>query len=121
MENSLFPIKIEMHIIFAVVAAAIFIMQFIRLRKKYYLVLAIAVPATLLAYLIDSRAFFYGLGIAEGAALIAALILSKTTDRDKAEPESTETPSGNIAESTEMAEETAEAPAEQETAGEIEA
>lgn len=89
MENTLFPIKMEMHIIFAVVATLIFIVQFIRLRKKYHLVLAAAIPATLLAYVIDSRAFFYGLGIAEAAALIAALVLCKTIDRDPPEPETT--------------------------------
>ena len=85
MENTLFPIEMKVHIIYALISLFVFGMQFIRLRKKYHLVLAIAVPASLLAYVIDSRAFFYALGIAEGAALIAALVLAKTVDRDKDE------------------------------------
>lgn len=83
MENTLFPIEMKVHIIFALISLFVFGMQFIRLRKKYHLLLAIAIPASLLAYVIDSRVFFYALGIAEGAALIAALVLAKTVDRDK--------------------------------------
>ncbi len=83
MDNTLFPIEMKMHIIFALIALFVFGMQFIRLRKKYHLVLACAVPASLLAYVFDNRVFFYVLGFAEAAALIAALVLAKTVDRDK--------------------------------------
>ncbi len=83
MENTLFPISMEMHIGFALLALFVFGLQFIRLRKKYYLVLAIAIPCSLLAYVIEGMTFFYALGIAEGAALLLALILAKTVDRDR--------------------------------------
>lgn len=95
MENTLFPISMEMHIGFALFALFVFGLQFIRLRKKYYLVLAAAIPCSLLAYVVDNTTFFYALGIAEGAALLLALILAKTVDRDKAPAE---TPKAEIAE-----------------------
>ncbi len=85
MENTLFPISMEMHIGFALFALFVFGLQFIRLRKKYYLVLAAAIPCSLLAYVVDNTTFFYALGIAEGAALVLAFILAKTVDRDKEE------------------------------------
>lgn len=83
MENQLFPIRPEVHIIFAIAAFFIFGMQFIRLRKKFYLVLAIAVPCSLLPYVIEGTGFFYGIGVAEAIALVAAFVMSKTIDRDK--------------------------------------
>lgn len=95
MENTLFPISMEMHIGFALFALFVFGLQFIRLRKKYYLVLAAAIPCSLLAYVVDNTTFFYALGIAEGAALLLALILAKTVDRDKTPAE---TPKAEIAE-----------------------
>ncbi len=83
MENTLFPISMEMHIGFALIALLVFGLQFIRLRKKYYLLLAIAIPCSLLAYVIDNTTFFYALGIAEAIVLLIAFILAKTVDRDK--------------------------------------
>lgn len=106
MENTLFPISMEMHIGFALLALLVFGLQFIRLRKKYYLVLAVALPCSLLAYVIKDMTFFYALGIAEGVALLVAFILAKTVDRDK-------NPKEEPAEEQESA--TAEADAPQET------
>ncbi len=83
MENTLFPISMEMHIGFALAALLVFGLQFIRLRKYYYLVLAVAMPCSLLAYVFDNTTFFYALGIAEAAALLLAFVLSKTVDRDR--------------------------------------
>ncbi len=84
MENSLFPIKLGVHIVFALAALLVFGIQFIRFRKKYHLVLAIAIPLTLLPYLAENNmSLFYGVGVFEAAALIASLILAKTVDRDK--------------------------------------
>lgn len=85
MDRTLFPISPEMHIVLVIVAFTVFGLQFIRLRKKYQLLLAIAMPCTLLPYAIDNRTFFYVLGLLEAVALIAALILAKTVDRDPAE------------------------------------
>jgi hypothetical protein len=87
MINTLYPIELKMHIILVLLAVLVFGLQFIRLRKKYYLVLAVAMPLSLLPYLVDSDAFFYGIGIVEALALIGALVLAKAVDRDPKEPE----------------------------------
>ncbi len=91
MENSLFPIKLGIHIIFALASLLVFGIQFLRYRKKYHLVLAIAIPLTLLPYLAeDNMALFYGVGAVDAIALIGALILAQTVDRDPEEEEAAE-------------------------------
>ncbi len=86
--NSLFPIKMGMHVFLGLLALLVFGLQFIRYRKWHYLVLAIAFPCTLLPYLVDSMSFFYGLGVGEFAALILSFVLSCTIDKTKdPEPE----------------------------------
>ena len=83
MDNSFFPITLPLHIILAMLALLVFGMQFIRYRKSHHLILAIALPCTLLPYLSDNQTFFYMIGVFEGAALILSVILSHTIDRDK--------------------------------------
>ncbi len=76
LENSVFPLPVKSHIIFCVIAVAFFLLQFIRLRYRYQLVLAAAVPATLLVYVSDNRTWFYGVGVLEICLLLLALVLA---------------------------------------------
>lgn len=85
MDNSFFPISMGLHITLALLALLVFGMQFIRYRKSHHLILAIALPCTLLPYLSDNQTFFYMVGVFEGVALILAAILSQTLDRDRTE------------------------------------
>lgn len=82
-DNSLFPIGMGMHIFLGMLALLVFGLQFIRYRKIHYLILAIALPCTLLPYLVNSMDFFYGLGVVEFLAVISAGILAITVDREK--------------------------------------
>ena len=82
-DNSLFPIHMGMHIVLGMLALLVFGLQFIRYRKSHHLVMAIALPCTLLPYLVDSMSFFYGLGVVEFIALILAFVLSVTVDKNK--------------------------------------
>ncbi|MCR4647156.1 MAG: hypothetical protein K5695_17415 [Oscillospiraceae bacterium] len=83
MDTSYFPIRIELHIVLALLAFLVFGLQFIRYHKSHHLILAIALPCTLLPYLFDSKAVFYAIGIGELVALALALVLSQTLDKDK--------------------------------------
>lgn len=83
MDNSYFPIRLEVHMVLALLALLVFGMQFIRFRKSHHLILAVALPCTLLPYLSDDKTFFYAVGIAEAVALVLAFVLSQTIDRDK--------------------------------------
>jgi hypothetical protein len=116
MENSLFPIKFQVHIVLALLALLVFGLQFIRFRKSHHLVLAIAFPCTLLPYLTDNMTFFYMVGLGEAAALLMALIMAKTVDKPKKVKETSagsaaysELPENVQTAQTDVAEEDAEA------------
>lgn len=83
MDTSYFPIRFELHIILALLALLVFGMQFIRFRKSHHLILAIALPCTLLPYLSTNATLFYAVGVGEAVALLLALVFSQTIDRDK--------------------------------------
>lgn len=77
MEKTLFPITMDKHIIFCAVAAVFFLLQFIRTKRIYQLILAIAIPLSLLIYLApENEMLFYGVGIAEAVLLVLAFILN---------------------------------------------
>jgi len=74
MNTNIFPLPFSAHLIFSIFAFVIFMFQFIRVRRPYQLLMAAAVPATLLIYVNDSKAWFYGIGIAEAIFIIASLV-----------------------------------------------
>ena len=77
MDITVFPISMEKHIVFCIVAALFFLVQFVRAKRWYQLVMAIAIPATLLIYINpEHNALFYGVGIGEAVLLLLALILN---------------------------------------------
>lgn len=111
--NMLFPIETTRHLIFVAAALILFIAQYIRQRKKYQLVFAIAIPATLLPYLSDHHVLFSVLGVLEFAALIAALVFARTIDRDPVPTEADGSAEAAAEASAEVIAETpADAPAE---------
>ncbi len=75
MDASLFPYGIEKYLIFCVIATLFFLLQFIRTKYWYELILTIAVPASLLVYVNqESDVWFYGVGIMEAVMLVAAAV-----------------------------------------------
>lgn len=77
MDMTLFPISMEKHIIFCVAALIFFLVQFIRTKRWYQLILAIAIPASLLIYLQpENETIFYAVGIGEAVILALAFIIN---------------------------------------------
>lgn len=85
MDKTLFPITMEKHIIFCAVATVFFLLQFIRTKRIYQLILAIAVPLSLVVYAApENTTVFYGVGIAEAVLLVLAFITNLVQNsRDK--------------------------------------
>ena len=94
---TLFPYPLPFHATFAIIATLFFGISFVRLRRPYQLLLAIAVPFSLLLWLADNnRIFYYAIGVVE-LLLIAAAFLSsiflkpkKDNETDKHSAESSE-------------------------------
>ncbi len=82
MNANVFPISMNKHIIFCAVAAVFFVLQFIRTKRVYQLILAVAFGGSLLIYLnTESSLLFYGVGIGEAVLLIAALVANIVQNR----------------------------------------
>ncbi len=73
---SLFPFPFKMHLIFACIGAIFFAYRFFTQKRPCQLIMAIAIPASLLIWLSESRTLFYGLGIAEAVLILAAAVTS---------------------------------------------
>ncbi len=121
MQPTLFPFPFEAHLIFAILALVFFVFQFAREKKPYQMILAIAIPFSLILSISDNRTLFYIVGIVEAILLLAALITSivfkdKTAHKEKAEENTEISPETEAEENTsENSEEDAAEAAEEES------
>lgn len=114
MESTLFPIGIEKHIIFCIVAAVFFVMQFLRTKQWYQLVMAAAIPLSLLIYIDEENTvLFYGIGILEAVLLAGALVLSIWQSQKQRKAEKAAEEAKKAADDTEAPEKAEEAAAEE--------
>ena len=83
MENLYFYATIKFHVVLSILAFVICLIMFIRKKKYYHLVLALALPASLLVYATKTQAGFSVVGLTVAIAMIGAVVLEYTVDRDK--------------------------------------
>lgn len=77
MDATTFPISLTYHIVFCAVACIFFVIQYVRTKKSYQLLLAIGIPASLFIYIKpDNSSLFYTVGVFETIILIGALIFA---------------------------------------------
>lgn len=72
-QPSLFPFPLGLYAIFCIVATAFFIFRFVKEKAPYQIIMAVAVPLSLLIGTASSKTFFYFIGIVELLLLISAL------------------------------------------------
>lgn len=96
MENTIFVISTQKHIIFCAVACLFFLAQFIRLRNKYQLSMTAAIAASLLVYVSDNKTWFYCVGILEAVLLVLSAVLL-FVDRKKINQQKEQTPPADSA------------------------
>lgn len=76
MDATTFPLPLAYHIVLCVLGCVFFLAQFIRLKKPYQLMMAIAMPASLLIYIQpESRTLFYTIGLLVALDLLLALVI----------------------------------------------
>ncbi len=106
MENLYFYATVKFHVVLAILALIICVVMFIRKKKYHHLVLALALPATLLVYTTKTQTGFSFVGLTVAVAMVAAVVLEYTVDKDKETPETLtenpETPSGDADEQKEV-------------------
>ncbi len=77
MDSMLFPISADKHVTFCIIATLLFWVQFFRTKRWYQLVMAVAVPFSLLIYVApENEVVYYGVGAAEAVMLVLAFILN---------------------------------------------
>lgn len=76
MNNNIFPLPFSLHLIFVILAFALFIIQYVRVRRLYQIIIAVAVAASMLIYASTSKIWINAVGIIETVLLITALVSS---------------------------------------------
>ena len=77
MEPTIFPIGQDKHLIFCILATLLFVLQFARTKRWYQLVMAIAIPASMLIYVQpENKTIYYAVGILEAVLLLLAMVLN---------------------------------------------
>ena len=86
--NTLYPIGVTRHTVFCIIATLFFLAQFFRTKRWHQMILAIAIPCSLLVYIApENKTLFYGIGILEAVLLAAALVTSIVQGRMDAKAE----------------------------------
>lgn len=89
-QTSLFPFPFSLHLIFCCISLIFFIWRFIKEKLPYQLIMAVAIPFSLLIWLSDNKTLFYSIGIIETVLLIGAFVTSLVYKKKVVE-----TPSGD--------------------------
>ncbi|MDR1674785.1 MAG: hypothetical protein LBR54_04985 [Oscillospiraceae bacterium] len=78
---NLFVLELPQHIMFVIISVCFFLLQLLTTKRKYNILMLIAVPLTLFVYACDTNLTFYGLGIAELVLLVITFILMSAENR----------------------------------------
>ena len=89
-QPGLFPFPFGLHIIFTIVAVIFMIFRFVKEKKPYQLIMAIAFPISLIICTSENKTLFYTIGIIEAvlmlAAFVSSILFKKPKETSAAEP-----------------------------------
>lgn len=87
-ETTLFPIGSTRHTVFCVIVSIFFVLQFLRTKRWYQLIMAVAVAFSMIVYIApENKTLFYTVGIIELILLLAALVVGVVQGRKIAKAE----------------------------------
>ncbi|MGN0631356.1 MAG: hypothetical protein ACI4JN_08535 [Ruminococcus sp.] len=91
MNATTFPISLTWHVVFCALACIFFVVQYVRTKKSYQLILAIGIPASLIIYISpENTSLFISVGIFEVILLAGAVVFAfLERNRRKQEKEDT--------------------------------
>lgn len=92
MQNVYTPLNFMPHLVFCIIATAVYCTQYYRKRSSHYLLLALAVDGTFLTQMNTDTIFITLLGIFELAMLIAAGVLAYKYSKAQKTAEETAAP-----------------------------
>lgn len=115
-QPELFPFPFKSHLIFCCIGFIFLAYRFYVQRKPYQLIMAVALPISLMVWMSDKKSIYYAMGIIELALIAAAIVLTIVYNVRRSKSEKNENVSDDA--SKENAEEVSsdEETAEEETA-----
>lgn len=75
-DPGLFPFPYGIHLMFSLVAVVFFGYRFYTQKRPFQLIMALAIPLSLVLWLSESKPFFYTIGIIELVLILAAVVTS---------------------------------------------
>lgn len=106
-QPGLFPFPFDLHVGFACIALVFLVFQFYRERKPYQLIMAIAIPLSLVIWLSENRTLFYAIGIVEAVLLLSAFVTAIIfRKKDTGSQEESSNKNDDVAEKSEASTET---------------
>ncbi|MDE6036474.1 MAG: hypothetical protein K2G36_11285 [Ruminococcus sp.] len=94
---TLFPFPLSLYLIFCIVATVFFVFRFVKDKSPYQIIMAVAIPLSLLIGYSDSKTIFYVVGAVEALLILSAFVSSIVCNRKK----QSETPEEKSAETVE--------------------
>ncbi len=82
-QTSMFPFPFGLHMVFCCISLVFFLYRFIVQKSPYQLIMAVAIPFSLLIWISNSKTLFYTVGIVELVLLISAMITSVVYNKKK--------------------------------------
>lgn len=77
MDATTFPISLTYHIVFCILACIFFVIQYVRTKKSYQLLLAVGIPASLCIYIApESSSLFNTVGVFEAVLLVGTAVFA---------------------------------------------
>ncbi|MDE6679113.1 MAG: hypothetical protein K2K02_08740 [Ruminococcus sp.] len=75
-QTSLFPFPFSLHLLFCCFSLIFFLFRFIKEKYPYQIIMAVAIPFSLVIWISESKPLFYTVGIVETVLLLTAFITS---------------------------------------------
>lgn len=76
LQPNLFPFPFPHHLVFCCIAMIFFGYLYMKYKKPHQLIMAIAIPFSLIIWISESRTLFYTMGIIEVILMILAIVVN---------------------------------------------
>ena len=86
----LFPFPFRLHLGFCCIALVFFVLRFIKEKLPYQLIMAVAIPFSLIIWISNSKTLFYTVGIIELVLIVSAFVTSIVFKKKEPVPETAE-------------------------------
>ncbi|MBR1592215.1 MAG: hypothetical protein IJ666_04310 [Ruminococcus sp.] len=85
-QPGLFPFPFGLHVAFSVFAVIFLVYRFVKEKYPYQLIMAAAIPISLIIWVSDNKTLFYAIGIIELVLMLIAMLTSMFIKKPEKKP-----------------------------------